>query len=491
MRMTMNKQEEWEELIRSGFCQYNVSVPLHSIQYSNLFVGGPKYNKLLLYTQGDTAYYYENFADHHKVGDYCLNLFLKNHALFRRYLKFWHNEFKKLSLLFRKVRNTNLSLLSNKKLAELLEEVYMSSTRWHGIAYNVDAIDVVLNSKVEEVIKKSYPNETKTRISQIYNAITYPDVLSYVNRMELEKLKLLVDIKKNGMKKSDTKIKKFIEKYYWTMFSWKDFNEYDEKKLIEDIKGYSLESAKQNLTKEKRRFEESLKKKKITIKDIAKKQPMVLKYVEIFDEYAVLHDLRKEGQMKAVNSLTRIYSELDKRLAIKKGLIFHLWPMELVEIAKGEKKVDINRLEQRSKEWFCEYYSDGKCVEYFTDALKMRDKALGLNINEQQKEFAGLGASSGRVIGIAKVCLSSESAAKKIKPGDILVTGMTMPDFVPSMNKAAAIVTDEGGITCHAAIIARELGKPCVVGTKIATRIIKDGDTLEVNANHGVVKIIK
>jgi pyruvate,water dikinase len=68
---------------------------------------------------------------------------------------------------------------------------------------------------------------------------------------------------------------------------------------------------------------------------------------------------------------------------------------------------------------------------------------------------------------------------------------MTMPDFAPAMKKAAAIVTDEGGLTCHAAIISRELGKPCVVGTKFATRLLKDGDMIEVNANHGIVKKVK
>jgi pyruvate,water dikinase len=58
------------------------------------------------------------------------------------------------------------------------------------------------------------------------------------------------------------------------------------------------------------------------------------------------------------------------------------------------------------------------------------------------------------------------------------------------MKKAAAIVTDDGGITCHAAIVARELGKPCVIGTKIATQVFRDGDIVEVDADHGVVKLI-
>ena len=71
--------------------------------------------------------------------------------------------------------------------------------------------------------------------------------------------------------------------------------------------------------------------------------------------------------------------------------------------------------------------------------------------------------------------------------GDIIVSTMTTPDFVPAMQKAAAIITDEGGITCHAAIVARELNKPCVIGTKFATEILKDGDEVEVDADNGIV----
>lgn len=68
---------------------------------------------------------------------------------------------------------------------------------------------------------------------------------------------------------------------------------------------------------------------------------------------------------------------------------------------------------------------------------------------------------------------------------------MTIPDFLPAMKKAAAFVTDEGGILCHAAIVARELGKPCIVGTKFATKVFKNGDFVNVDANTGVVTLLK
>jgi len=71
------------------------------------------------------------------------------------------------------------------------------------------------------------------------------------------------------------------------------------------------------------------------------------------------------------------------------------------------------------------------------------------------------------------------------------VTSMTTPEFVPAMRKAKAIVTDEGGVTCHAAIVSRELNKSCVIGTKNASKVLKDGDLVEVDAEKGLIKIIK
>ena len=98
-------------------------------------------------------------------------------------------------------------------------------------------------------------------------------------------------------------------------------------------------------------------------------------------------------------------------------------------------------------------------------------------------------AFRGIIKGVVKVVASPKEQGK-LNKGEILVTAMTTPDFLPCMERAAAFVTDEGGITCHAAIVAREMKKPCVIGTRIATKVLKDGDLVEVDAETGIVKII-
>ncbi|MBS3815118.1 MAG: phosphoenolpyruvate synthase [Hadesarchaea archaeon] len=109
-------------------------------------------------------------------------------------------------------------------------------------------------------------------------------------------------------------------------------------------------------------------------------------------------------------------------------------------------------------------------------------------VEEGPKEvlIRGLGASPGRGAGKVKIIPSAEDISK-VKEGDILVTEMTAPDWVPAMRRAAAIVTDEGGTTCHAAIVSRELGTPCIVGTGEATEVLEEGMEVTVNGSEGAV----
>jgi phosphohistidine swiveling domain-containing protein len=106
------------------------------------------------------------------------------------------------------------------------------------------------------------------------------------------------------------------------------------------------------------------------------------------------------------------------------------------------------------------------------------------------KEIKGQIAQKGKAVGKVKI-LRRRDQVGEVQEGDIIVSPMTTPDFLPAMKIAGAFVTDEGGITCHAGIVARELKKPCVIGTKIVTQVLKDGDRVEVDADKGVIKILK
>jgi len=110
--------------------------------------------------------------------------------------------------------------------------------------------------------------------------------------------------------------------------------------------------------------------------------------------------------------------------------------------------------------------------------------------DKRTSQIKGNIAYPGKVTGKVKVIHTPEDLSR-VSTGDILVTSMTTPNMVPTLEKAAAFVTDEGGITCHASIIAREMKKPCIIGTKIATNVLKDGDKVLVDATHGVITILQ
>ncbi|MFA6215791.1 MAG: PEP-utilizing enzyme [Patescibacteria group bacterium] len=132
----------------------------------------------------------------------------------------------------------------------------------------------------------------------------------------------------------------------------------------------------------------------------------------------------------------------------------------------------------------CLVYTDGDIkVDYGKNFNFLKEKILNIkDTDEVRGQTAFPGIASGKV----KIIMPNDD--KHIRNGRVLVTKMTTPDFVPLIKKCAAIVTDEGGVTCHAAIVSREFKVPCVIGTKIATNIFKDGDLIEVNATEGVIK---
>jgi phosphohistidine swiveling domain-containing protein len=155
------------------------------------------------------------------------------------------------------------------------------------------------------------------------------------------------------------------------------------------------------------------------------------------------------------------------------------------------KRLDIEDVKDRVHlfVWLCD-----RKEEYYTglEAEKIIKREIG-EIGPRYENIAevqGVVASSGKVRGFVKV-VKNESELYKVKQGDILVTYMTKPSYLSAMKKAIAFVTNEGGITCHAAIISREMKKPCIIGTKIATKVFKDGNLIEVDANKGIVRKIR
>lgn len=171
---------------------------------------------------------------------------------------------------------------------------------------------------------------------------------------------------------------------------------------------------------------------------------------------------------------------------------YYIWMTseEFEEMILKNKMISLKILKEREKS-YAWILKDNK--EYFFTGQKVKEVLGQLGYFKKvaaQTEIKGVPGCPGSARGKVRV-VTSPKATLKFKTGEILVVPETTPDFVPLMKKAAAIVTDQGGITSHAAIVSRELNKPCVIGTKIATKVLHDGDLVEVDAEKGVVKKIK
>ncbi|MFA5154888.1 MAG: PEP-utilizing enzyme [Patescibacteria group bacterium] len=201
---------------------------------------------------------------------------------------------------------------------------------------------------------------------------------------------------------------------------------------------------------------------------------------------------RKDSMFYSYSIIENLWREIGRRHYLSVRQVRYLHPHEVKKLLV-EHKFDTAILNERYK--FSLNFSVGRYEEDKNlTGQAAKDFIATLDIIQEDisnvKILYGDCASPGRVRGEVKIINEPKDMAKMNK-GDILVSYATTPDLVPAIKKAAAIVTDAGGITCHAAIISRELGVPCVVGTKIATKVLHDGDIIDVNATHGKVDIIK
>jgi pyruvate,water dikinase len=172
-----------------------------------------------------------------------------------------------------------------------------------------------------------------------------------------------------------------------------------------------------------------------------------------------------------------------------------LTDLEIIDLAKEVKRIEDHYKFPQDIEYGFEkgnlYIVQSRPITTLDDSAKpggeREEKPMEKKDVSDAKVLAkGLGASPGVGMGPVKLIKSSKEI-RNMSRGEVLVTEMTTPDFVPAMKKASAIVTNTGGMTSHAAIVSRELGVPCVVGTQNATQVLKDGMEVSVDGSHGIV----
>ncbi len=375
----------------------------------------------------------------------------------------WMQICKRIEGFTAEVNEKDLSKLSEDQIKHLFEELRKTIAEFWNYSMFTEMFDAGYDAEDLERINKGLGLSRK----EIQVMIT-PTKPTYVK----EHKQTLYDLLENP---SEEKKQAFLKKFFWIKTDYTETGKYTEKDLEQEL----AELKKGNWEKEKQELLKFSKEIETQQSEILKSKGLEENPFWFYKELTFWRDERKRYNYMSLFAATQLALEVLKRKGFEKHLNV-LMPNELFSLPKKQE------LEKREKNGVIAIVS-GKKIELYAepDAEEKLEEKLG---NQETKGYLrGMSASIGTATGKAKIILSPKDF-HKMQEGNILVAPATRPEYVPIMQKAAAIVTDEGGITCHAAIVSREFGKPCVVGTKIATKVFKDNDLLEVRANHGLVK---
>ncbi len=387
------------------------------------------------------------------------------------------------------VAKKDLTKLSNAELNAILEDFYVLHLDLGSFAVFIRMIIHNAVSEFEAILKEKMVDAKD--IPNALTVLTSTTKESFNGEEEQAFFKLALDIlkeedPKNLSEKALKKIEKHLEKYCWIPCGY-----YDEKahtieyylhrlrRVAKDTEG--AQQALEKLITLGTRLEEEQDR-------LLKRIPLTqeeLKLLECLQECVYYKDFVRGALNKGYYQLYPYFTELGKRLGMSMLEVKFLFQEELKDaLLKGtthgaavKKRMTYHVLTNQNGELVTLY---GKEAEALANELEASQKT-------KAKELKGMPANAGYAKARARIVHDPKEIQNETHDF-ILVASMTTPEFVVAMQKCLAIVTDEGGITCHAAIVAREMNKPCVIGTKTATKTFKHGDILEVDADKGVVR---
>jgi phosphohistidine swiveling domain-containing protein len=457
----------------------------------------------------DTIFEFDNyhfrgfFLSHQslKIAQKVLTFVLNNRNGFIRFNK----EVIKSSENFYKFGTQALEIdpkkLSNKQLVDLFEkfdEIFLRNISFGMITTLIDIPHGIFTKKVSDILTKQVSLLRLKRTAFEYLTIlTKIEELSGRQQESIGLLKMYEYVLKNKIppkylesnKKLSKLVKQHVKKLCWVYYSYMG-PAFDEKKVYHELR--ILMKGKTNPTRALKQIYQDLKSVKFEQKQAERElklNPLQKTAIWGLRECLRMKVIRKDALDFASYSLEDSLREVARRAYIPFEDARFIIPGEFNKVLHGDKTI-INDLPRR-KEYSLVIGIGGR-VNVLSGELE-RKFLKKINFHEESatelNEVQGQVACPGKVKGKVKI-INLPSDMAKMQKGDILVSMATIPDLVPAMKKAAAIVTEQGGITSHAAIVSRELGVPCVIGTKIATKVFKDGDLVEVDANKGIVRKI-
>ncbi len=451
-------------------------------------------------------------ANYKATAQEVLHLVLENPA---RILE-WNEELIRKSDRFfefaEKTRKTNLNKLSESEVAAMLEEFYRHQAEAHVLGWLGNIVDFIDSAFSRHLLKyiegKAALVSSKVSKGEIFSALTTPLEEGFAPKEYLNYLKIVAEVQKDKeilalftekdvrliLEALPPKFQKLFdeqaEKFGWIGYGaegpgWSKEYYVD---LVASLIRQGVNPQKLSKKAEMERVE-SLRRQRELVRDF-KIEEKYQKIFEVARGFVFTKGYRKDVLFHGLWCLEFLLREFARRTNLTLKQVRQVHPWEYRKVMKEKERWS----SELARRWeFCVYFSDngkqkimsGEEARKFAETVHFEEKKIKFT-----KRLEGDCASPGKVRGVVAI-INTPAENEKIERADILVSAMTNPDLMPAIRKAKAIVTDIGGLTCHAAIVSREFGIPCVVGTRIATQVLKDGSVVEVDATHGVVTIIK
>lgn len=383
-----------------------------------------------------------------------------------------------------------LSNLTNEKLAKIFDK-YLYFYVWSGgLVGDMRSINWTGMDVLKKVLKRKIKDSKL--VDEYANVLVSTEKKSWLSIYEKDFLESLKKIIKNSSSR-DLIVREYWEKYSWIPCGFADEPALTIKRISEEFQS-NLKKVKdlenEYLKKERNRQLLSIRKKNL-INEL-KLDTRTKKLAEFLSLATYYKDFQRFVQNKwCHHGVEKLMAEITKRLKVKREHLSWL-SYDEIYLALLAGKIEIDKIKTSDRRRSFAFVAldskltilSGKEAEEFIDYFNEKK-------TENNFVLKGVIANSGFAIGQVLVIKNAERIKEEKTAGRIFVTNMTTPELMPYLKNVKAIITDEGGITSHASIISRELGIPCIIGTKNATKILKDGDVVEIDANNGTIKILK
>jgi phosphohistidine swiveling domain-containing protein len=459
------------------------------------------YNGMVTYFRHDYMEVYFPVPVLEKISQYFLTN-RKKPFHFLKYLKQnWDkNQVPQFLKMVKSIESLDLTSLSDQQLVkEFLSFSKIYHQLWQECIFH-DAFDAQGDNILEQVLVQEKASISKRDLHTLTSPVQY----SWMQKEKLSLLSLVAEINKNNRLKQAAKkgvislanefpdffrrLADHSKKFHWM------HNDYAITKNLDA--GYFLNELLQLVTnpaKLKHGQDElsGISKIKNNKKQLINKYNISRSFIETLNSLLVIsawRDDRKTYNQMANAVLNKFATEFSRRSKYSTAEVEDFFWWEIPSTLNPKKELrGIHK--KRNHDFFILNKPNSYTEILYGKQAANLNTFLNKSISDA-KELKGRTAFPGIVTGKIKI-IRNQSEFKKMKSGDILVAANTRPEYVPIMKIAGAIISEEGGLTCHAAIVSRELKKPCIVGAQGIMHKLKDNDLVEVNATLGTVKIIK